>query len=427
MELGSFKIILDRLRRAETYWGFPCQDMSGIEEDSLSQLRKTQKSQPSAPVNQRGVAMIIAIMVISMMFIFTADMMVNSAVTLQLAAAHRNNIKAEYLAKSGKNLALFVLATDLGLDLSMYQQSKKVPSDGSGDVWALLNGIPIGESTMKLMAASSNLKLSKVNDADVFSTLESFDGSFVINIVDEQSKLNVNYCAKGHGVQCMQMLRALMSCPAEKKFLEAKKLTPEEVAANIKDWVDSSASVSEGSKSSNEEDPYADRDPRIKPKNAPFDSLDELKLVAGWDEEMHAVFSPYLTIHPVQLDKAEVPKINVNTATVPMMSCLIPNQSDDCRQRSVISMMPAKEEDRLMDVSNRQGVQGRLRDVFCEGNVKRLDQFTYRSDVYRVNIKGEVGDQIRELELVIQRGFPDGIDKNNEFVGTYKFLEWKML
>ena len=413
-----------RFFRVETYFGFPCEGAFGaFGAKGAKEGRRADRGRRG----QRGVAMILAIMVISMMFIFMADMLVNSAVSLQLARVHRNNIKAEYLAKSGKNLALFLLSLDFGIDLTTYKTTKKIPSDGPGDVWGMMNGLPVGQSMVEMMAAGSGVKLSKVNDGDTIETLEAFDGTFTIDISDEMSKLNVNFCAIGRGGQCLRMLNALMSCPAEKEFLDRKKLVAEEVAANIKDWVDSGSSVAPGSKHSSEEDPYEDREPEVDPKNAPFDSLLELKLVDGWDDEMHQVFSPYLTIHPVQIAKEEVPKININSIAAPLMACLIRDKGDDCRQKSILSMMPAGEEDALEDVSGHDGVKGRLRDIFCEQNKKVVEQFTYRSDIYRVVITGEVDEQKRKMEMVLRRMLPDARDKKNGFAGSYKILEWKML
>ena len=376
------------------------------------------------------ITMIMAIMVVSMMMIFMADTMVSSTVATQLAVANRNNIKADYLARSGKNLVLFLLSMDLGIDLTMYQQTKKVPSDGPGDVWSMLNGLPIGGDTVKMMTEATGLKLSEVNDSKVVDSLDMFDGSFDLRIEDEHSKININYCAKNQGKDCLLMLTALMSCPAEKEFLDRKKLEPAEMAANIRDWADDNSSVTEGANHSGESDPYEDRDPKVSPKNAPFDTLAELKQVAGWDDDMHRVFSPYLTVYPrppVTLSTRDRVRVNINTANYQLLSCLVPPSSDECRQQAILATSPMKVADRLQNVSGLNGLKSRVSGLLCSSDKKKTQRFTYRSDVYRATITGEVGDQLRSLEMVIKRGFPLEKNKKSKFKGSYQFLHWKML
>ena len=291
----------------------------------------------------------------------------------------------------------------------------------------MVNNLPIGGSMSKLLLESDTVKLSKVSDADVFSVLDGFEGSFYINVTDEQSKININFCSKGHGIQCMAMIEALLSCPAEREFLQRKNLTPEEVVAAIRDWVDTDPSAEKGANYNTESDPYFDREPKVSPKNAPFDSLDELKLVAGWDDEIHRVFSPYLTVYPMQTERESDPRININSISPGFVFCLLKQKNQECRERAVLALNPAEEADRLPDVSGLSGLQSRLGGVFCSAKKDDSEKFTYRSDVFNVKVTGEVGDHQTIIQTVVKRLLPDEIDKRNEFKATYKYLHWKML
>src|SRR5690606_10272926 len=119
---------------------------------------------------------------------------------------------------------------------------------------------------------SESMGLSKVMDGGVISTLKEFDGSFVVNVTDESQKINVNYCHSGRCNETLLMLEALFSCPAEKVFIENKKINPKELAYKIKDWVDDNNRAESESGVSDEADPYLKREPKVRPKNAPFDS-----------------------------------------------------------------------------------------------------------------------------------------------------------
>ncbi len=403
-----------RKKKLKTYMGFPV-GSSHCSRKASSGMGK-----------EWGVAIIIAVMVISMMFIFISDIIINSAVSIRMALATRDNIKAEYLAKSGKNIGILLLTGDLLFDMTLWQQTKKKPADGEQDFWALFNGMPIGGGTAKTVAMSvENFDLNKVNDQKVIDTLDMFDGEFTVNIVDEQKKININNCALGRGEECLPLLLALMSCPAEKEYLSRKKVTAEELAANIKDWVDQSASVTNGSTFSAEEDGYSERRPDVKPKNAPFDSMQEIKLVAGWDDDLYKIFSPYLTIYPIKKNKDDKNRINLNSSSLEMMSCLTKANEDNLR-RAMLAYNPAPDEEKLQDVAGLKEVKKRLRVLFGSADKKLDKQFTYRSDVFRLNIKGEVGDQVRELEMVIQRGLPEKEDLKEDFKGSYKILYWKL-
>lgn len=409
-------------RKIATIWGFPVGWQGDESTPTVANAR--------GPMGRRGVALLLAIMIIATMMIFTADMIVTSSVNLKLSTKHRDNAKAEYLAKSGLNLSLFLIAADYGIDLFQYQAQNTPPTDGPGDIWGMLNGMPIGGETMEMMGQmSEEFELSKVNDSAVLDQLKLFDGSFAIIVEDESRKINVNYCMEGQSFECLAMLEALMSCPAEKEFLARKKITPREIAANIKDWVDPNTTGVEGwSASANEEAPYDKRDPKVVPKNAPFDSLDELKLVAGWDEEMHKVFSPFLTIYPIPPQGIQAkPKINLNTASREMLSCLLPESAGTCAEIAAKFTSPVEKEDMPPDVANPADVQRRLAEVFCESDQSKSKWFSYRTDVFKVQATGDVDGNAVTIEAVIKRGMPDAQDKKDGFTGSYKLLSWKML
>ena len=256
--------------------------------------------------SKKGVAFLIAVMMTAMMMIFMSDLLLNSALGVRMAVAQRDNLKAEYMAKSGFNLGLMLLTGDFYKDIYVYEVMGERGQAGMGgmlswsdspdDIWAQLNGLPIsGESVEMVSQFQENFDLSKVSDSKILDGLQLFDGSFDINIVDESSKINVNFCGVFKGKVCKDILKSFMQCPAEAAYLEKEKVETEEVIANIADWIDINDRVSPGANGgSSEEDPYSDRVPDQGPKNAQLDSLDELKQIAGWSDDLHTIFSPYL-------------------------------------------------------------------------------------------------------------------------------------
>ena len=274
----NFKKHLKLSKKPKTSFGFPIREV---------------KNSPKKSENQRGVAIIIALMIITFMVGFIADLVLSSRVANQMSINVEERSKTEYLAGSGVNIAKFILLIDWGLDLFMASNMKQAVVDGPGDFWSMLNGLPIGSGEAKMMAQMQEaFDLSEVMDSKVMNQLDLFEGQFVMDISDEDSKININYLVKENLSKdsVYPMLLSLFSCPAESEFLDRKELTPEQLAARVADYIDANKRVKTGADYTSEEDPYSDLTPRRSPKNLPLDTIDELKLIDKWDDDIHAVF-----------------------------------------------------------------------------------------------------------------------------------------
>ena len=145
------------------------------------------------------------------------------------------------MAKSGISAGLILITADFAYDLLQAQMTGGKGAklvDGFADFWSVLNGFPIGGDTVDMIAMFQESFEVKTLDGGVLEQLRLFDGQFVLNVTDETNKININDCAQGKCLESMLMLEALFSCPAEKAFLERKKLDPKELAYKIKDWID---------------------------------------------------------------------------------------------------------------------------------------------------------------------------------------------
>lgn len=401
----------------KTIFGFPVGD--------------PEPGQPPEQASRRGIAMIISLFMIAIMALFMADMQVNALVQSEMAIANRDNLKAEYIAKSGANLATFLLSVDLAVDLTMAELGgpNAQVSDGPGDIWAQLNGLPIGGETLEMLGQmQETFELSKVADSRVIDQLKQFEGSFTVNISDESSRININFCGDRNRNQrkvCQTFLKALMSCPAEKSYLDERKVNPDELIANLEDWIDDNQNPSESGGRGSESDPYADRVPKVVPKNAPLDTIDELRAVAGWDVDLEEIFSPYMTVYPIpykELQKSQF-AINFNTASRELLNCLFPKAVTDCAEKSALYIDKRAEGEAA---TSTQGVQQMLQQTFCaEGEASK--SFTYRSDTYRVTVEATSGNQKKRMEFVVARRLPDDQDTKNQYKSAYKYLYWKML
>ena len=405
--------------KPHTHWGFPVADGEVV---------------PTPRQRRRGVAIIVAVMIISLMMVFTADMIVSSQVNLELVTAARDNIVAEYLSKSGYNLALFLLSIDFGIDLFKQSQMKTPPQDGLSDIWAMANDIPIGAETVEMLASMQEMfNLNAISDSDVMTQLKLFQGEFTLKVSDEAAKININYCAAGGATtQCKQMramLTALFTCPIEKSYLDSKNVDAEVLVAKIKDWVDQDKRADPKSGVSNESDPYQRLDPSYKTKNSQFDTLAELKLVDEWDDDLHAVFSPYLTVYPFKKTGSDISdraRININTVSRELLACLVPESRAQCGETFDLVVDKARANKAPLG----ENIQQVMRDVLClpksiggKGAINKADWFADSSPVYRIEIKGRAGFQEKSLQAVIKRGM---VKEKGRTPSSYQLLFWKM-
>ena len=411
-------------------------------------------STPSRQGKRRGIALLIAMMAVMIMMSLVTDSIVSSMVNVKLAMAVRDRIKSEYLVKSGMNLGIFVASISWGRSLFEAQPNSPLGGpqemvDDDTSIWNMTNSLPpIGSYLVDLISQSKDqfgedgrpadpFNLASVFSDKIAAQMRLFEDQFSIKIIDESRKINVNACYTGYVGPCKraidQLLR-LFSCPAEKLFLEEKNLTPEEIVYRIRDFISNSKGpASPESGFSDRDAPYQAHVPPYRAKRYPFDTVDELKLVEGWDEKMHEVFSPYITVYPYPSAGDYNPKINLNTIDVSLLGCLIPeSQSEACANSFILTLHRDKQ-------GKKPVVKGSIKDFlektacYAEGSgdskVRPVTWFDIKSPVLRIQVDGVTGEQDRQLTVVIRRILPKdkSDDRGKQKVKrSYQVLHWKM-
>jgi len=404
-------------RAPKTHWGLP------VDEENAP---------PSQ--NKKGMAMILALTVIVIIMGFASDLVINSAVAVELATGIRDRVKAEYMAKSGANLALFLTQLDFGIDIKMIEMNQP-PSDGNGDMWSALNGFPIGATTVEMVTtAQEAFDLGKITDSKITDQLKSFDGSFQINVSDEESKINLNFLQNSRRSEvALAMLTGLFSCPAEKALLEVKKLNPKMLASRILDFIDSDSTATEDSGFADENDPYSSYKPPYKARNLPLDSVEDLRLVEGWDDDLQAIFEPYLTVfpfNPIQGVQSSDSKINLNTASRGMLSCLFQEINVDCKEKFALEW--SKKLDDKENLTDGKNIGEVLRKTLCYAKREgappqdaKEEWFKGNSLTFRIVAEGEVNLQKQKIVMVIRR-LDSRAMKERQTNQSWELLYWKL-
>jgi general secretion pathway protein K len=310
--------------------------------------------------DQRGVAMLIAIISIAILTVVATEFAFNSRVDLELAANQRDSLQAYYLARSG-----------LGLSRLLLKFQKQLNSTPIPNLGAILGAVAGGQgggapqgaqpSTMNLQiwrlakvdchmlrgmvksqdddspgggarsrAPSRKLEFDEefpdVARAQQKVSFGGFEGCFNTTITDEEEKLNLMTVDSG-ALTAGPLVGRLIDLFGDKRFeflfdhedANGVKATPQEVIIAVKDWIDEDEVQSALNLTGQSPDPflkgfsdenyhYDKYTPRYPAKNARFDSLDELYMVHGVSDQFMAAFKDRLTVYP----KPDA-KPNVNT------------------------------------------------------------------------------------------------------------------
>ncbi|MBW2172068.1 MAG: general secretion pathway protein GspK [Deltaproteobacteria bacterium] len=255
--------------------------------------------------NNRGMALILTILVISLIVALTLQFNASMRSDLQATANLRDGVKIGYIAKSGFNYALGVLSVD----------SAEGKVDSLHDIWA-------------------DSKALSENAAPLFD-----EGLIEVKILDHSARIQVNGLVDENGeYNAVQkgLLTRFLNSPLFGLYSE----DVDNIVDAIKDWIDGNSEVTrfgaEGTYYQTLEKPHAC-------KNAPLEFLEELLLVRGITKELFygtekkPGISNYLSTYGDG-------KINVNNA-YPLILRALSDDLDDGMVEEMVSYREDKESD----------------------------------------------------------------------------------
>jgi len=254
--------------------------------------------------------------VIAMIAVFVAEMSQNVSTSFQMSMSERDRLRAEYIARSGVNLTRLLIAKEPEIRKIIAPVYSMMLGHGPPqiNVWTFANEIlmPFADyRSAKEQGASMGIDFSQM------SGLKDTGGSFEIVAVSENSMINLNKPLFFTGDEArtsiaMQMYALLggyqTDSPYETMFT---KIDPDgqltsrlDIVSSAIDWWDEDEQrtvfdpggarvTSAGS----EDDIYQRFAEPYRIKNAPYDSLEELRLIRGFNDDFWATF-----IEPDPLD-----------------------------------------------------------------------------------------------------------------------------
>ena len=292
--------------------------------------------------DNKGIALVITLLVLTLLIVVILEFSQGMRVEARAAANFRDNVKAYYLARSGVTFAIAMLEDDDKTDQNY---------DSLNELWAQkIPPIPLG------------------------------DGFVSVEITDEDSRINVNKMSTGFGTVNGETMRLFMV-----RFLKQFELE-EDIADSIADWTDTDDSerIPVGAESNyyqSLEDPY-------EAKNKPFDSIQELRLIKGLENETYNKLQKFLAVNSDGW-------INMNTAGKEVIMSLSENLSGEIADEIIAfrgeNPFPTKQ-----DFKNNISMS---EDVYNE-----ISKFVdVKSNYFSIISRGEVNQSRKIIRAIVKR------------------------
>lgn len=347
---------------------------------------------------QRGMAVIMALAVVLLLVGAALELHMNERSNLLNTAALRDRLTLEQMAAAGVHAAMALLVKD----------RLESESDSLQEDWA-------DPETLAALAEEIAFEQGKLE----------------VHIFDELGKIQINSLVRfPEGRQFNESQRQMWERFASNLLTAHEDLDESAVPTiinSIKDWLDSGDDEAVTGLSGAESDYYETLDPPYACKNGPFDDLSEVRLVKGITPEIFsgaggtAGLGAYVTPYGAEASgdqKFTFPgKININTAELPVLTALLPNEAGDfapliVEYRAALSGSQFTHD--LTNINWIKNVPG-LADVNIDPAL-----ISVSTTIFRIVAVAALGDAQTSITAVVQRLRPSETEP-----WQCKVLNWK--
>lgn len=228
---------------------------------------------------EKGIVLVIVIIIIAVLMILVTDLIYFTQIDTEISSNTRDEIKARYIAKSGVHVAAGALKASPLEELSSQTSALGGQSENPEGFWSInVPYFPVGQ------------------------------GNVSVTVTDERSKINLNaLVSRSTNKVDRQVLTELTELF---RILEVDESKSSRFISSLVNWIDApldgaendqDAAGANGSFYASLENPYAIKD-------GPLDTLQEIRMIDGMDDEFYNQIKDYVTVYP--RDK----KINFSTA-----------------------------------------------------------------------------------------------------------------
>ena len=365
--------------------------------------------------DRRGIALLMVITTVMFLTVLVTDISFGARLRFLTAVHDRDEAKAYWIAATGVNVYRLILTADKSLaGNEMLKQYL-----GGMTIWEMVPMINTGLMRM-LSAGGGELDEEEVDafeengevseevaeeSRDKSSTrfgnrnFLDFDGDFSATIRGEDCRINVNQLATVTTGTLQEspiglQIYGLLSGEDNEAFLRDRSLERWDLIGNLADWVDSDNFVSSG-KGGYEDDFYNQlRNPYLA-KNTKFDTLTEIRMVEGWQDEVYERFGPQLTIYGSG-------KLNINCAEDDAIRALLRGCTTGMTDTDLDNLIALKNEyETLASFTSGKAFATWLTDNAVTLTCDLASQVSTKTTMFTLDSTGTVGDSTAQITAVV--------------------------
>lgn len=219
--------------------------------------------------SEDGIVLIAVLIAIAILTTLVVDLMYFTQVDAQITSNFKEDVQAEYIARSGVNVMAGTMKNNSLEELENLVSLYSGTESNSKGYWSInVPNFPVGLGMVSL------------------------------NIIDERSKVNLNALVNQNSNIVDQQVREELT--ELFGLLDIRSSKYERFIASLINWIDTDL---EGSRNDQEVggangDFYRSLDKPYYIKDGPLDSLDEIKLIDGMDSDFFNIIKDYVTIYP---------------------------------------------------------------------------------------------------------------------------------
>lgn len=272
-----------------------------------SRACRSSRQKRRADKREQGVALVVVMSIIAILTIYLSEMIQNNSTAFHVAVSQRDKVKAEFVAKSGLNLTRLLIANEPPIRQAVGGIYKAIIGRPPPqiNVWAFADDL--------LAPFFSPAMAEEMGSGFDFSQMEGIvetGGEVEVITVVENAKINASnalfYNDERARVSLALQLYTLMGGQIPDSPYKVMFEQPDadgmysselDVVSAIIDWwdLDTQRTVYDPgagtiSSAGSEDDSYAHMREPYRAKNAPFDSLEELRMVRGIGDDFWANF-----------------------------------------------------------------------------------------------------------------------------------------
>ena len=348
---------------------------------------KRSRTIPPGRDSEKGVVLVIVIIVIAILMILVTDLIYFTQIDSEISMNTRDEVKARYIAKSGVQVAAGAFSARALEELSGVMGRVGGSAGGDDGFWALsVPYFPVGSGTVSILITDERAKIN-------LNSLVSSDS----NMVDQQVLAELRELFRLLGVDTGKSERFLSSLV---NWIDV----PKEGTVNDQDSAGANAEF------------YSGLQPAYRIKDGPLDTVEEIRMIDGMDDEFFNAVRDYVTVYPTdkKINFSTAPRVvmiaALKAAAVPAIQGQGSQQDpiDDGTAGQIIDeIIEARKNDPIVDSKK---VREIVRDVDPTSQIIAglvgLGQGTGESEVFTVRsegILGEANPTRRIIEAVIRK------------------------